>query len=499
MVLAVDSSVVAAGCNLYQVDKNGVKRPSRFGSFTFNERESRYSQPKLELYGLFRVFRKWRMYLVGVKRLVVEMDAKFIKGMLNSPDVQPNMTLNRWIEGILLFDFTLRHVPAKMFGGVDGLSRRRRGNESESESEEEGEERQKEEERPRLAESKVLLAMRDQINFTPHQRRGEAPGYRWVGMMLEGEADLEEREAEGDNGMELLMPRTYEEKEKEEIISKTPGRRPVAGWTNEQELEKVIDFLKDLKRPLGLEESDLWSFLTYARRFFLIEGNLYRRSKERLHQEGAVGSVLVAIGGERCRSMGKRVRRVPKVQRPKNRPAGRTVGPYPTISPFWGRPDEDAEIATEHVYHAGEGPSDGIPRGQTAPQSNDDVRSQFPIRKHHLPMGGHRGATDGQWSGVPVSGGGVDEEIRCEAHTDHPVQLTSEWSGRARSSLISTDAPENMWRPIELGEYIPLGIVGRPSDGSEGDRIFVVLPGTWIRAVTPCGGLQVNFRLERGT
>ena len=60
-----------------------------------NERESRYSQPKLELYGLFRALRAYRLYLVGVKNLHVEVDAKYIKGMLNEPDLQPNATINR--------------------------------------------------------------------------------------------------------------------------------------------------------------------------------------------------------------------------------------------------------------------------------------------------------------------------------------------------------------------------------------------------------------------
>ena len=52
------------------------------------------------------------------------MDAKYIKGMINEPDLQPNATINRWIQGILLFDFELVHVPAEQFKGPDGLSRR---------------------------------------------------------------------------------------------------------------------------------------------------------------------------------------------------------------------------------------------------------------------------------------------------------------------------------------------------------------------------------------
>ena len=66
------------------------------------------------------------MYIVGLKNLVVEVDAKYIKGMINNPDSQPNATINRLIAGILLFNFKLRHVVGKDHAPADGLSRRRK-------------------------------------------------------------------------------------------------------------------------------------------------------------------------------------------------------------------------------------------------------------------------------------------------------------------------------------------------------------------------------------
>ena len=53
VILAVDSSNIAVGFILLQLGKDQKRYPSRFGSITWNEQESRYSQPKLELYGLF--------------------------------------------------------------------------------------------------------------------------------------------------------------------------------------------------------------------------------------------------------------------------------------------------------------------------------------------------------------------------------------------------------------------------------------------------------------
>jgi len=127
VVLSVDTSLHAVGFILSQVDDQGRKRPARYGSIPMNERESRYSQPKLELYGLFRALRAFRIHLIGVRKLRVEVDAKYIKGMLNEPDLQPNAAINRWIQGILLFDFTLIHVPGIKHVGPDALSRRSLG------------------------------------------------------------------------------------------------------------------------------------------------------------------------------------------------------------------------------------------------------------------------------------------------------------------------------------------------------------------------------------
>jgi hypothetical protein len=55
--------------------------------------------------------------------LIIEVDAKYIKGMLQHPDEVPNVAINRWIEQILMFHFELKHIPGKKHGS-DGLSRR---------------------------------------------------------------------------------------------------------------------------------------------------------------------------------------------------------------------------------------------------------------------------------------------------------------------------------------------------------------------------------------
>jgi hypothetical protein len=121
VILAVNTSNITIGFILLQVGEDGKCYPSRFRSIVLTEVESRYSQAKLELYGLFCAV---CIFIFGVKNLTVEVDAKYIKGMIISPDLQPNATINQWIAGILLFLFKLIHVSTLKHKGIDGLSRR---------------------------------------------------------------------------------------------------------------------------------------------------------------------------------------------------------------------------------------------------------------------------------------------------------------------------------------------------------------------------------------
>ena len=113
VILAIDTSQITVGFRLCQCDAENprIRRFARFGSITLNDCESRFSQPKLKLYGLFRVLRLLKAYLIRVRNLVVEVDARYIKGMLANPNLALSASMNRWIVLILLFDFTLVHVP----------------------------------------------------------------------------------------------------------------------------------------------------------------------------------------------------------------------------------------------------------------------------------------------------------------------------------------------------------------------------------------------------
>lgn len=127
IVLAVDSSYIGIGFYIYQEDILDPKKHyyARFGAKALNDREARFSQPKRELFGLKEALRLNRRWLIAARKLIVETDAKYIKGMLDNPDMMPNATINRWIDEISMYQFTLRHKAGATFG-PDGLSRRPR-------------------------------------------------------------------------------------------------------------------------------------------------------------------------------------------------------------------------------------------------------------------------------------------------------------------------------------------------------------------------------------
>jgi hypothetical protein len=124
VILAINTSYIVISFQLCQCDVTTPSRQyyNRFCSIMLNDRESKYSQPKLEIYGLYHALHALCLYLIGVQNLVVEVDARYIKGMLSNPDISPSASINRWIVAILTFHFDLIHVPGTHHG-PDGLSR----------------------------------------------------------------------------------------------------------------------------------------------------------------------------------------------------------------------------------------------------------------------------------------------------------------------------------------------------------------------------------------
>lgn len=121
VILGIDTLHITVGYILQQVGDDLKHYPSHFGSIILNECESQYFQAKLESFGLFRALKDVRIWIIGVRNLIIEVDMKYIKGMINNPNVQPSVAINCWISAILLFGLPLKHIPGKDHG-PDSLS-----------------------------------------------------------------------------------------------------------------------------------------------------------------------------------------------------------------------------------------------------------------------------------------------------------------------------------------------------------------------------------------
>jgi hypothetical protein len=96
VILAVDNSYIAVGMFLCQCSSTNLNQRtySRFRSITPNDREARFSKPKLEIYGLYQALKAYRMRVIGVRNLVIETDARYIKEMLAHLDILPSVSIN---------------------------------------------------------------------------------------------------------------------------------------------------------------------------------------------------------------------------------------------------------------------------------------------------------------------------------------------------------------------------------------------------------------------
>ena len=96
VILTVDTSQITVGFYLCRANLNNLHKCyyACFGSISLNKHKHRFSQPKLELYRLFHALHAYKLFIVGVCNLVVEVDTCYIKGMLNNPDTAPSTSIN---------------------------------------------------------------------------------------------------------------------------------------------------------------------------------------------------------------------------------------------------------------------------------------------------------------------------------------------------------------------------------------------------------------------
>lgn len=303
IVIQVDTSWKAVGIIIYQLDpEDPTKRYyARFASITLNERESQYSQPKRELYGLMRALNAMSYWLLGCRKLTVETDALYIRGMLKNPGMGPNATINRWIEQILMFHFKLKHVPGATFA-PDGLSRRdpHPGDEVFENPEEGFDDNAPPEDHEDVDPNGPQPLEFDEFKETIDTRGGylqmvgspESPGdfeddMNWA-------RDLEEqlRKAVTDKYAQANLPVPQYVQAAEPLIPALelkwdPEKREPYNEDHRSNLARMQDnrldtlrkwLLNPLERPRNVPQKQYRNFVRWASHFFLKEGRLYRKN-----------------------------------------------------------------------------------------------------------------------------------------------------------------------------------------------------------------------------
>jgi hypothetical protein len=105
--LAVDSSFHSAGAV-------HVRRSKWFGTaLCLSDVESRYSQPKLEICGVYRLLKKLQTMLWG-QHFELQVDAHSLIQMINSPSLS-NAPMTHWVAFIQLLTWKIFHHARRSF------------------------------------------------------------------------------------------------------------------------------------------------------------------------------------------------------------------------------------------------------------------------------------------------------------------------------------------------------------------------------------------------
>jgi len=256
-------SYITVSCHLCQCNPNNPHMwyYNWFGFITLNDHKQRFSQPKLEIYGLYHAFSALWLFLIGVQNLVVKVNAHYIKGILNNLDIVPSASINCWILSILTFHFTLIHTPGSNHG-PDGLLWHcpQPGNVP--------------------AEDDDFEDWIDQLYSFVHLINPTVPRLT-TGQVLSIFASATTT-AEPSDIHNTTLP--------EILYNKIP-------WTEQAKLDnlqlaKITQWLKNIKCPKNISDTNYAGFVQYVMDFFLIESQLWRMD--------AQGSHKLVVSQEQC-------------------------------------------------------------------------------------------------------------------------------------------------------------------------------------------------------
>jgi len=119
----VDASDYATGGVLSTKYENGKWRPVAFISKLLDTTEQNYKIHDKEMLAVIRCLEVWRYYLERAKlEFEIWTDHKNLQYFMTSQKLNHRQV--RWALYLSRFNFTLKHIPGKSMGKVDGLSKR---------------------------------------------------------------------------------------------------------------------------------------------------------------------------------------------------------------------------------------------------------------------------------------------------------------------------------------------------------------------------------------
>lgn len=120
-LLRTDASKIGMGAVLLQKNIKEEWVPVQWASKKFTPTEVRYSVPEKEMYAIFWAVKKFEYELRG-RKFKIETDHKSLEQIRNNPDFENNR-INRWVEKIQEFDFTIEYRKGEEMIVPDALSR----------------------------------------------------------------------------------------------------------------------------------------------------------------------------------------------------------------------------------------------------------------------------------------------------------------------------------------------------------------------------------------
>ena len=188
--------------------------------------------------------------------MIIEVDARYIRGMLNNPDTAPSASVNRWIVSILTFRFKLRHVPGKIHG-PDGLSRRppQPGDLSDEDD-------------PDDFDDWV-----DNLYGFVHLLNPSTPATHSANLLYSFA-----------NEQATQLPSNIIELMDDMSTDTYAAPRTKAATLADRRLEKAHDWLISMERPDGITDHEFSLIIRYAANFFVSDGILWKRDPQGIHK-----------------------------------------------------------------------------------------------------------------------------------------------------------------------------------------------------------------------